>query len=161
MAIVKKENGRKVGILVGEYHQTKSSKSDFKNIFAQEQGLKYLCTGTRFTMIEFRDGCSVRENQEDLGDEDLNRILKEVFKIHLEKPLGINKIMEENKVSKEQKEAEKRKEEEDAKKADEEKKKSEEKARIKALKEKMKKEQDERAKRGEKEKKVEETETAM
>jgi len=133
MAIVKKENGRKVGILVG----------------------------TRFTMIEFRDGCSVRENQEDLGDEDLNRILKEVFKISLKKPLGINKIMEENKVSKEQKEAEKRKEEEDAKKADEEKKKSEEKARIKALKEKMKKEQDERAKRGEKEKKVEETETAM
>ena len=120
-----------------------------------------LCTGTRFTMIEFRDGCGVRENQEALDDEDLNRILKEVFKIRLEKPLGINRIMEENKISKEEKEARKRKEEDDAKKEEELKKKSEEKARMKALKEKMKKEQDERAKRGEKEKKVEETETAM
>jgi len=133
MAIVKKENGQKVGLLVG----------------------------TRFTMIEFRDGCGVRENQEALDDEDLNRILKEVFKIRLEKPLGINRIMEENKISKEEKEARKRKEEDDAKKEEELKKKSEEKARMKALKEKMKKEQDERAKRGEKEKKVEETETAM
>ena len=112
-------------------------------------------------MIEFRDGCGVRENQEALGDEDLNRILKEIFKIRLEKPLGINQIMEKNMVSKEEKEAEKRKEEEDAKKSEVLKKKNEEKARIKALKEKMKKEQDERAKRGEKEKKVKETETAM
>ena len=165
MAIVKKENGHKVGILVGEchWHQLQYGNMYLYHVISFEiKDEQSLCTsGTRFTMIEFRDGCGVRENQEALADEDLNRILKEVFNINLEKPLGINRIMEENKVSKEQKEAKKRKEEEDAKKADEEKKKSEEKARIKALKEKMKKEQDERAKRGEKEKKVEETETAM
>ena len=103
-------------------------------------------------MIHFREGCGVRENQEALGDEELNKILKEFFNIRLEKALGINQIIEGNKVAKEEKEAEKRKEE---------KKKNEEKARMKALKEKMKKEQDERAKRGEKPKKVEETETAM
>ena len=112
-------------------------------------------------MIHFREGCGVRENQEALGDEELNKILKEFFNIRLGKALGIKQIIEGNKVAKEEKEAEKRKEEEKAKKDEEEKKKNEEKARMKALKENMKKEQDERAKRGEKPKKVEETETAM
>ena len=112
-------------------------------------------------MIEFRDGVSVRENQEELTNEELNKILSEVFGIRLEKPLAINEIIYKNKEAKEEREAQQKREEEEAKKAEEEKKKSEEKARIKALKEKLKKDQDERAKRGGKENKVEETETVM
>merc|ERR1712223_400284 len=109
MAIVKKDNGRKVGILAG----------------------------TRFTMIEFRDGVSVRENKEELTNEELNKILSEVFGIKLEKPLAINEIINKNKEAKEEREAQKKREEDEAKKAEEEKKKSEEKTRIKALKEKL------------------------
>ena len=96
-------------------------------------------------MIEFRDGVSVRENQEEMTNEELNKILSEVFGIRLEKPLAINEIINRNKEAKEEREAQQKREEEEAKKAEEEKKKSEEKARIKALKEKLKKDQDERA----------------
>jgi hypothetical protein len=55
--------------------------------------------GKRFTKIEFHDGLDVRQNQEDLEDSQLNSIIREVFGIRLENPLGIRDIMEGNKAT--------------------------------------------------------------
>ena len=131
-----------------------------------DRALQISFPGKRFTQIEFHDGLDVRQNQEDLEDSQLDSILKEVFGIRLENPLGIREIIEGNKVTGAKEKLEKlpkntMKNEDTPDNEKLTKEKELEKAKIKEMKEKKKREQDERAKKGEKEKKVDETETAM
>ena len=174
MAILKEEDGRKVSMLVGKTENL--DKNSFPTNEMCGRPLKISFPGKRFTKIEFHDGLDVRQNQEDLEDSQLNSIIREVFGIRLENPLGIRDIMEGNKATGDKATGDKatgdkeklekplknpRRHEDTPDNEKLTKEKELEKAKIQEIKENKKRAQDERTRKGEKEKKVEETETAM
>ena len=51
-------------------------------------------TGRRLTMVRFKDNIDVRPNETDLPDDEINKKLKDVFGINLQKALNIVEIVE-------------------------------------------------------------------
>ena len=105
MAILKEEEGRKMSMLVGKAEYLHNNGFPTNELCGRALQIRF--PGKRFTKIEFHDGLDVRQNQEDLEDSQLNSIIREVFGIRLEKPLGIRDILEGNKDTGDQEKLEK------------------------------------------------------